>query len=259
MSGFKWQMARGITDYHVEHVFGRNATVGTTFEIVAPDGIFRTPQFNTGAPLRIKAGNVNDAAGGSGARKVLLIGMDDEYNVLTEQLTLAGASASATTIGSYTRLFRAYVTESGTYAEVGTFSHAGDIIIETAAGEQWGCIDATDIPRGITQIGAFTVPKNIFGDVDIREAYISGYLLTVDSGKSADFIIVRRENANELTAPYTPMRVIREHLQVVDAVDVTLDIPLGPYSPGTDISIFTKAVTSAAVTMDLEITLVKKT
>jgi len=258
MSGYKYLMARGISDYHNEHVFGRNADVGTTYEIVSPDGIFRTPQFSSPQQLRIKAGNVNDDVAGTGARTITLIGMGTDYQVVTEIVNTAGASSGALTTQSFVRLFRAYVQDSGTFASVGTYSHAGDIVIETSAGEQWGCIDATDIPRGITQIGAFTVPDNIFDRITIKEAYISGYVLTVDSGKSADFLIVRRENANETTAPYTPMRVIREHLQVVDAVVVDLTVPLGPYPPGTDISIFAKAPTSAAVTMDLEIVLVKE-
>ena len=259
-SGYSWLAARGLTDYFVEHTFGTNDAVSTAYELIANDGIYRTPKYDSPVQLRVKAGNVNDTAAGSGAQKILLIGMDSDGVTIVEQLATAGASASALTTKSFVRLFRIEVSESGTYAEVGAYSHAAAIVIETSGGVQWGKIAFhDDIPHGISQIGAFTVPASLTrASIEIEEAYVLSYTFTVDSGKSCDFLMMHRDNADCLTAPYSSNKVIREHLQIGTPITVELSVPLGPFKPHTDISVFAKAVTSASVSIDLELALVKK-
>ena len=100
--------------------FGRNAAVGTSFVPIAMGGVYQTPQGSAATALRIKSGgDANDTAAGSGARSVTLEGLDENFELATEALATAGASASSATSTTFTRLFRAYVTPdtgSGTYA-----------------------------------------------------------------------------------------------------------------------------------------------
>lgn len=259
---FNWLASQGVTDYHVEHVFGRNSNIDNTYKIVSNDGIYRTPLFSAPQNLRIKAGDVNDDVEGTGARTIRIIGSDINNHVIIEDVDTAGLSASAATVNQFVRLQRAYVVDTGTHAADLVFSHAGTIIIESTGGEQWGCIDATDIPRGQSQIGAFTVPSEIpspiYGpNTKIKSALLTGYVLTVDSGKSSDFIIMQRPETNILTAPFSAMKMLREHLQVIDIISPILSVPLGPFLPGTDIIVYAKAVTSAAVSIDLEVVLIR--
>jgi hypothetical protein len=260
MSSFSWMASQGITEYHVDHVFGRNSDIGNSFDIVATDGIYKMPQFSSPEFLRIKAGNINDDIAGSGARIIRIVGSDNSNSVTIELVPTAGESAGASSVNLFTRLQRFEVFESGTFATNGVFSHVGDICVETLGGAQWGCIDATDIARGESQIGAFTVPTIIPSptrgpNTKIKGALITGYTLTVDSGKSSDFLIMQRPNGNSVGAPYSAFKVLREHLQVVDLISPPLSIPLGPFPPGTDILVYAKAVTSAAVSIDLEVAL----
>lgn len=263
MSSFSWMAAQGITDYHVEHVFGRNSNIDSNYNIVSNDGFYRTPLFSAPVNLRIKAGDANDDVAGTGARKIRLVGSGLNNEVVIEDIETAGTSASAPTVQQFVRLQRAYVVDSGTHAENLTFSHAGIIIIETTGGEQWSCIDTVNIARAQTQIGAFTIPSELPSPLwgpgtKIKSGLITGYAMTVDSGKSSDFIIMQRPDNDILTAPFPAMKMLREHLQIIDVIAPPLTIPLGPFAPGTDIIVLAKGVTTAAVSVDLEIALVRE-
>ena len=257
-SGFSWLAARGRTDYFVEHVFGLNSAVGTTYSTVVDGGVYNTPQYSESVQLRVRGGNLNDTVDGLGARKIRLIGMGADGCNIIEDIDTAGAVAGALSTNVFVRLFRAQVLESGSYSKAGTPSHYGEIIIESSLGDQWGKIDNTDIGRGVTQIGAFTVPNKLSNGIEIAEAYVLGYTLTVDTGKSCDMMLLSRSGANALTAPYQATKVVREHLQIQDVLDIKLSIPLGPYLPNTDVIAISKAVISAGVSVDIEIALVKK-
>jgi len=64
-------IARGVIgDFTRDHKFGRNNLVGTTYEPITSDGIFRSPQVSGATTLRVRAGNANDTAAGTGAREV---------------------------------------------------------------------------------------------------------------------------------------------------------------------------------------------
>jgi len=158
-SGHNWLAARGFTNYKIEHKFGRDESVDTTFKPVCIGGVWPTPTTSNATPLRIKAGgNANDTAAGSGAREITVIYLDTNLAVQTETLATAGASASSYTSGNVFRLLRAYVSASGTYASAsGGFSHSASITLESSS-EDWATIDATDIVRAQSQIACYTVP-----------------------------------------------------------------------------------------------------
>jgi hypothetical protein len=253
-STFTWlDVARGLVSGILPiKKFGRNASVGTSFVPIALGGIYNTPQSTSATALRIKAGgNANDTAAGSGARSIVLEGLDENFNAITETVATAGAAASSPTVATFTRLYRIKVGGSGTYSTSAAGSHSGQIVIENAAGgTDWGTIGATSFPKARSEIAAYTVPAGKTGYVKLRN-------VSVDSGKTIDLIFFSRANADQLAAPYSPM----EAQSVVSGVSGgsieefgEVDIPFGPYVGPTDIGFMAKvSAGTASVSVEFEI------
>ena len=240
--------------------FGRNAAVGTSFVPIAMGGVYQTPQGSAATALRIKSGgDANDTAAGSGARSVTLEGLDENFELATEALATAGASASSATSTTFTRLFRAYVTPdtgSGTYASSSAGSHADDIVVENSGGgTDWATIDATDFPKSQSEIGAYSVPSGYTAYVKLRE-------VTIDSGKTCDLIFFWRANADESAAPYSPMRAQSVLTGVAGGDILTFGesaVPFGPYVGPCDLGFMGKVSTgTASISVEFEIVLVNE-
>lgn len=237
--------------------FGRNPSVGTSYEPVSLGGIYRTPQSGSATTLRIKAGgNANDTAAGSGAREITIIGTDETFTEVSETLATNGASASSSTTTTFTRVYRAFVSSSGAYASSSAGSHSGDIVVENTAGtEDWFTIDATNFPKGQSEIGAYTVPAGVSGYVKLRN-------LSIDSGKTVDMVFFQRGNCDETAAPYTAMRA-QSVVSGVSGGSIEVfgdtDVPFGPYVGPTDIGFMAKVSTgTASVSCEFEIFIVSE-
>lgn len=97
---FGLQVARGQIQGHSNIIiFGYNPDLDTTEESVWPDGGV-VPHPTTESILKISSSSTNDAAAGTGARTVFLEGLDEDYNVVSETVTLDGQTA-VNTINSY--------------------------------------------------------------------------------------------------------------------------------------------------------------
>lgn len=240
-----------VDGWSVVHKFGHNLAAGTTFELVTPQGVWRTPQVSGATALRIKAGNANDTADGSGARQVTLQGLDETGALVSATLPTAGTSASTTTTITFLRLFRFFVSESGTYATQSAGSHAANIVIENAAGtEDWGQLDfpSGGFPKGQSYVGCYTVPLGY-------QAYVTHIQAITDSAKVTDLVFFKRENILETSAPYSPMRSQLDlHVANAGGIDFTIEAPLGPFPALTDIGMMAKVDTgSAEVDVNFEI------
>jgi len=225
------------------HKFGRNSAVGASYAPVSIGGIYRTPQPANATALRIKAGgNANDTAAGSGAREITVIGLNASGSEITETIATAGASASAATQQTFIRLYRAYVSKSGTYASQTAGSHAGSIVIENAAGgTNWATIFDTTFPRAQTQIAVYSIPRN-------RSAIITDMNISSDADKKANVVMFQRQNILQASAPYDGMRVVEEFTQVAGLHNVVFSTPLGPFPELTDIGFMARS-TSTAIDM----------
>jgi len=235
--------------------FGRNPAVGTSLAPISLGGLYNTPQSGSATTLRIKAGgDANDTAAGTGAREITLLGLDENFALATETLATAGASASSATTTTFTRVYRLYVSESGTYATAANGSHAGDIVIENGSGgTDWATIDSTSFPIGQSEIGAYTIPAGKTGYVKLRD-------VSIDSGKTIDLIFFSRAGADETAAPYSAMRA----QSVVTGVSGgsietfgSVDVPFGPYIGPCDVGFMAKVASgTATVGVEFEIFLV---
>lgn len=233
--------------------YGRNSLVDGTFVPISLGGIYRTPQ--TATTLRIKAGgNASDTFNGSGARKLLLEGLDENFLEVTDTLITNGASASSPTTKTFTRLFEVRVLESGTYATSTAGSHAGSITIENGAGgTNWATIDATTFPKGRTEIGAYSIPLNKKGVVLLKS-------VSVDSGKTIDFVFFSRSGINKTIAPYDAM-VAQSAISGVASNGImsfgASSTPLAVFDGGTDIGFMaTFSNGTASVSVEFEIFLI---
>ena len=240
----EWSNARLV------HKFGRNLAV-TSMVPVTIGGVFNTPQPAAATTLRVKAGNTNDTSAGSGARTIALEGLDETGALVEETLTTNGTSAGSAGSVTFTRLFRAFVATSGTYATSAAGSHAADIVIENGAGgTDWLTIDSTDYPRGQSEVAAYSVPLG-------ETAHIMSITTHVQSTKPADIILFKRGGIDDSAPPYEGWREQVQFSGVDGGFSLKPATPLGPYVAGTDLVFLAQAGTSAEVSIDFEIILTK--
>ena len=136
------------------HKFGRNPTVGTTEEPVWTTSTAYS-YLSAGEKLKVSSDDVNDDGdpASTGARTIILEGLDDSYEALSETVIMDGAGTnSVETIGTYLRIFRAYVATAGS-----TGANEGTISIENNA----STITLADIAPGMnqTEMAMWTVPS----------------------------------------------------------------------------------------------------
>lgn len=253
---FLLEVSKGnVTGHSIVHKFGHNTAIGTTFAPVAQGGIYQTPQVGSATTLRIKAGgNANDTAAGTGAREITLIGLDETGAEVSETLATAGASASAVTTTTFIRLYRAFVSKSGSYATSSSGSHSADIIIENGAGgTDWATIKVNGFAKSQSEIGVYTIPNGYTG-------YLLGAFGFVDSTKITELLLFRREGILKTSAPYDAMRLIFEERVDGGIFDIQLKAPIKLNSDGNgcDVGFMAKIDTGVAdVEVDFEILLVE--
>ncbi len=242
-----------VPGWSVVHKFGRNAAVGTSFVPCSIGGVYQTVQPASATSLRVAAGNANDTAAGTGAREITLEGLDETGALVTEALATAGASASSGTTTTFIRLFRAYVSKSGTYATSSAGSHAANIVIENAAGgTTWATIDSTDFPRGQSEIGVYTVPLGYNGYVFDLTVNVSG-----NGTKPAELLFFQRANILEAAAPYTAMRLALNFGGVSDSFTYHFPVAI-KYAALTDMGFMCKAA-SGTPEVDVEFDILLET
>lgn len=249
------EVAKGkIPGHSIVHKFGQYDSIPTTFTPVARLGLYNTLQPASATTLRIKAGgNGNDTAAGTGAREVTLEGIDENGDVCLEAVATAGASASSATTCTFTRLYRAYVSASGTYATQTTASHSAAITIENGGGgTDWAEISLNGFARSQSEIGAYTIPDGFTG-------YLLGAFGFSDSSKTTELIFFKREGILDAAAPYEAMRILFE--ERLEGGEFTVD-PRAPIEIGTgcDCGFMAKVGTgTAAVEVDFEVLLIDNT
>lgn len=150
----------------IGHATGMNT--GTSYDLyenAATVPLF--PYFAVAHPLQISSSSANDTAAGTGARTVLLTGLDANYNPITELLTTAGVTP-VVTAQSFLRINRAVVMSSGTFAT----TNLGDITVA-----QQGGTNVQGIIRagfGIMASGVYTVPAGFSAQLTLVQFSMAG-------------------------------------------------------------------------------------
>ncbi len=230
----------------VVHKFGQNLAVSTTSVAVAHGGIYRMPQVSGATKVRVKAGDVVDTALGDGARAIQIQGLDILGDRITEVIPTAGTSAGADSVNTYLRLFRAFVCESGTYADITTGSHDSAIVIENAAGtEDWLTINIdAGYPEAQSEVGWYTIPRG-------KTGFIISLDYSVDSTKITNLQLMARAGVLDTAAPYDAMRKKIGIESIIRDGQKLFPSPLGPFSELTDIGFLAKIVSAPATSVEV--------
>lgn len=240
-------MARGLTEYTKVNKFGHNHAIGRTMAPITLGGVWETPQVAGATTLRVKAGDANDTAAGSGARAIRIEGVNTLGENVVETLITAGTSASAASTTSYIRIYRASVSASGTYATASASSHAADIVIESVAGVPWAHITPVNLPLGQSEIGVYTIPTG-------KAAIVPRFSVHVDSSKTATIMFLQRSGVLDTAPPYSAMKAVANLVGVTRSASLEPAAPFGPFPAGTDIGFMAKVASgTAAVSVDFDI------
>ncbi len=115
-----------ITGYKRVALFGYNLSVSSGFEPVwSKSDTYTFP--SSASTLTISSTSTSDTLAGTGARKLVIEGLDSSHNEIIEQINMNGTS-NVTTAQSFLRVNFAYLSEAGSNQ-----SNAGDISINSGA------------------------------------------------------------------------------------------------------------------------------
>jgi hypothetical protein len=152
---FELQVSRNqIQGHKTLFKFGNNSDINGSLETVwSHGGLYVYP--TSAIQMKVSSSSADDSGTGTGARTVVVGGLDADYNEITEVVTLTGQTEVLTT-NTFIRVFRAFVATAGSGATA-----AGTIYIGT--GTVTTGVPATvyaEIPLGENQtlMAIWTVP-----------------------------------------------------------------------------------------------------
>ena len=188
-----------IPNTSIIHKFG-HTIVSATMQPICYPGEYPTP--TTAQELEFVSTSNDDGVGGSGAREIVVTGIDASWNEVTQTVVTNGTAAVILDT-DLIRLTRWYVAPNGTYAAAGAGSHVGTLTIRVSGGgATWSQIPVAPLPMGQSLIGCYTIPTG-------KTANIIGGLLSMEATRTVDFLLMKRENADIVSAPFTgAMRTI---------------------------------------------------
>jgi len=145
----------------VIHKFGRNSDVDTGTlpeDIWSQGGVWVPP--TTARIHDIVSTDAADAAAGTGARTILVFGLNASFAEQSETVTMNGVTPVATA-NAYTRIYRMYLLTAGS-------SHINAGVITATAQTDATVTAAIELAEGQTQMAIFTVPAG-------KTAYMTQY------------------------------------------------------------------------------------
>lgn len=244
---FYLEVAEGnFPGYSLIHKFGASATIGTTLAPIALANTYQTP--TTAQELEFVSSSTDDEAAGSGARQVTVIGLDANWAEVSQTVTTNGTTAVALTT-PLLRLYRWYVSSSGTYATASAASHVGTLTIRAAgAGATWSTITVTPFAMGQSQIGAYTIPAG-------KTAFLVGVYAYVSSTKAVNLLIFQRPNANDVSSPYSGgMRLVSQWAGVTGNLTVQYKTPRGVFVGPCDLGFMGRVASgTGSATVEFEL------
>lgn len=174
---FLMEVSKGnIPNHSLVTYFGHNASVGTTEETIWQNSnlyIWRT----SATTMTVSSSSANDTSAGTGLRTVLISGLDANYDILQEIVTLNGQTG-VTTAGSYIRVNQMVGLTAGSGGK-----NAGQVYIGTGAitaGKPASVVNMISLGTNLSQSGFFTIPAGYTAHaVQANYAGLSGKVLTL--------------------------------------------------------------------------------
>lgn len=166
--------------YHIIK-FGENLDIDGSMETIWDGGGLYT-YLTSADVLTVTSDDTDDAAAGTGARTVTVEGLDANYNLVSETLTVGGGAGSV----EFFRVFRAFVATSGTSGtNEGTISIAQGA---TTLAQIRTVGSPTKTGLGQTFMSIYTVPAGYTG-------YI--YQLDVSTAKADGDVFLMKRGVND--------------------------------------------------------------
>lgn len=157
---FGLQVSRGqIMGHRSVVVFGYNPDLDQTEETVWPNGgIITHPA--TATVMKVSSDNVNDTAAGTGARTIVISGLDANYNEISETVTLNGQTPVNTT-KLFLRINDMYVATAGSGLTSAGTIYVGDGVV--TLGVPATLYDLMYVGYNKRTTGHYTIPAGYTG------------------------------------------------------------------------------------------------
>lgn len=176
---FELQVSRGQIQGHKSlFVFGNNADINGSVETIwSQGGVYAYPA--AAIAMKVSSSSADDDAAGTGARTVVVTGLDENYNEASETVTLDGQTEVLTTT-TFIRIFAAYVATAGSGGTA-----AGTIYVGTGtvtAGVPATIYAAIPLGENRTQSCIWTVPAGY-------TLYVTGGTFSAASNNAAQYVL----------------------------------------------------------------------
>lgn len=245
-----------IPGHRIVDKFGSSLNITNGgFTVISHGDVYQTPI--EAQQIEFISDSAGDALNGVGMHELTIEGIDANW-ALQKVITPAHATDGTLAVsvaGTWLRVFRAYVSKSGTYASLTAPSHLGNINIQNSGGGVlWASIINTDIPHGQTQIAAYTVPA---GEV----AYLGETNVSTEVLKAVNVFGFRRGSSNDVTAPFEgTMRSFTEIVGVEGGQSYGSKTWKGPFDQYTDLGYLGKSTGAGtnSASVDFEILLIDR-
>lgn len=176
---FELQVSRGqIQGHKTLFKFGINSDINGSLEPIWSQGGAYTYQ-TVAAQVKVSSTSANDTSAGTGARTVIVSGLDGNYNEISETVSLNGQTEVLTT-NSFLRVFRAYVATAGSGGTA-----AGTIYFGTGTvtvGVPATVYAVISLGENQTQMALWTVPAGY-------TLYVYGGIFSAASNNVAQYVL----------------------------------------------------------------------
>lgn len=231
---------RNVPTHFSINKFGENPSVAGTLETIWDKStIYAYPAI--AANFTLSSGSATDTILGTGARKVKVFGLNENYVSISEEVELSGQTGVFTE-KKYIRMFRVVVTEAGSGGTAVGIIYAGTGTVATGI----PAIIHAQIVIGNNQtlMCVYTVPAGYTG-------YITTIAAAAGTGKDATLSLVTREFGTNV------FNIKRKIILIANSVVRAFEIPF-MIAEKTDIEIRAISVAAGApVTASFDMILVK--
>ena len=176
--------------------FGFNASVTTSLtDIWSVGGVLPYP--TSAESVEILSSSSADTSGGLGAQTVEIQGLDANWDLQSETLTMNGTTAVAST-KTWIRIFRLRSKSRGTYDA----NNLGTITCRVSGGGATRAeipYDSTFGGIGSSEMTHYTVPNG-------KKALITSLFYSVEASKPINLYAIFKQNADDVTTPFTGER-----------------------------------------------------
>lgn len=211
---FELQVARGQVGWHrIVHVWGYNPDIDTSEETVWPDG-GPTPVPGAATVMKVSSSSTADAAAGTGARTIVIQGLDANHAEISETVTLNGQTAVNTT-KLFLHINYIYVATVGSGGKNAGLIYVGDGVVTLGVPATiYGIVNTGfnasttafyTVPAGYT---AFIYQGSISSGQSGGSTEITGYLITRDANNVARVAAVATLNNGQANYDFSlPIRI----------------------------------------------------